>query len=69
MNTAHIILVQKRTGICISLHLNIRKNTSIHYIKLYIAVRHDGDNRLFDDNLESYAEAIADGIAKTLNEI
>ena len=29
----------------------------------------DGDNRLFDDNLESYAEAIADGIAKTLNEI
>ena len=29
----------------------------------------DGDNRLFDDNLESYVEAIADGIAKTLNEI
>ena len=29
----------------------------------------DGDNRLFDDNLESYAQAIADGIAKTLNEI
>lgn len=29
----------------------------------------DGDNRLFDDNLDAYAEAIADGIAKTLNEI
>lgn len=27
------------------------------------------DNRLFDDNLDAYAEAIADGIAKTLNEI
>lgn len=29
----------------------------------------DEDNRLFDDNLDAYAEAIADGIAKTLNEI
>lgn len=29
----------------------------------------DGDNRLFDDNLDAYAQAIADGIAKTLNGI
>ena len=29
----------------------------------------DGDNCLFDDNLDAYAQAIADGIAKTLNEI
>ncbi len=29
----------------------------------------DEDNRLFDDNLDAYAEAIADGIAKTLNDI
>lgn len=29
----------------------------------------DEDNRLFDDNIDAYAEAIADAIAKTLNEI